>query len=527
MLHRLNDYGVKDISSYTPSMRCYKPLRFYNPYLGDTVYVDCRKCPACLHKYTTELTSRVAEECKQHLWSFFFTLTYDNEHLPVFEKICPTVWRLNRNFPDYEVKDRYILDSQTEGYRYPQKLSTECFGVVCKRDIQLFLKRLRRLIDYEFKDLTYEQKKIRYFIASEYGPTTYRPHYHGALWTDCRRIADNLQRLICKAWSLCDSSRIDVQLINGSAPQYIAKYVNGIANFGKAYTLKSSRPFHLASKNPVIGSFKNNAKEVFDLLINRAIERVEFQNGDIETASYVPVSLSFVSRYFPTCQGFSISPLAYKRALFEKYDCGRFKKVYDKVDKKYIECPLRGYDYLDKSDSFKYADYRYYKMIKHYSSVPITTYRRDSNGNIIGDLTLRLSPDDVIVLVDKLYSALKLYSMGHAYAVQSVVSNSDFDGYELLLPYRNIWCELPLICDAFTYHFKNWNHLGTLFDILSNFGLTYNDVYDYDSFIRSDFVMRMSENELDRRYRSSMIQKIKEADRKKKFNELYNNFNMV
>ena len=165
-------------------------------------------------------------------------------------------------------------------------------------------------------------------------------------------------------------------------------------------------------------------------------------------------------------------------------------------------------------------------MIKRYSSVPITTYRRDKQCNIIGDITVHLSPYDVIVLVDKLYSALKLYSMGRAYAVQSVVSDiKDFDGRELLLSYRNIWCELPLTCDAFTFHFKDWMHLGTLYDILSNFGLSYGDVYDNDAFIRSDFVKRMSDNELDRRYRSSMIQKIKESDRKKKFNELYNNFN--
>lgn len=138
MLHHLENYGIRDLSDYAPSMKCYKPLRIFNKYLGDTVYVDCRKCPACLHKYTVDLTSRVAEECKQHLWSFFFTLTYDNKHLPVFEKVCPTVWRLNRDFPDYTVKDRYLLNSVTDGYQFPQKMSTDCFGVVCKRDIQCF-----------------------------------------------------------------------------------------------------------------------------------------------------------------------------------------------------------------------------------------------------------------------------------------------------------------------------------------------------------------------------------------------------
>ncbi len=83
--------------------------------------------------------------------------------------------------------------------------------------------------------------------------------------------------------------------------------------------------------------------------------------------------------------------------------------------------------------------------------------------------------------------------MGRSYAVQSVVAdNKDCDGKDLLLSYRNIWCELPLACDVFDFCFKDWKRLGTLYDILANFGLSYEDVY-CDSFIRQDFVSRMSE----------------------------------
>ena len=44
-------------------------------------------------------------------------------------------------------------------------------GSLCERDVQLFMKRLR-------KKLSKEQVFIRYFYCGEYGPDTGRPHYH-------------------------------------------------------------------------------------------------------------------------------------------------------------------------------------------------------------------------------------------------------------------------------------------------------------------------------------------------------------
>ena len=70
--------------SLSPSSKCQHPLTFYNAYVRDVVSVDCGKCDYCLHKKSVELTNRVAQECKQHKYSIFFTLTYDNEHLPQF-----------------------------------------------------------------------------------------------------------------------------------------------------------------------------------------------------------------------------------------------------------------------------------------------------------------------------------------------------------------------------------------------------------------------------------------------------------
>ena len=70
-----------------PAYKCFNPQRVFNSSLGEYLFVDCRKCDACLHKKSIELTNRVTQECKQHKYSLFVTLTYDNEHLPLFIKL--------------------------------------------------------------------------------------------------------------------------------------------------------------------------------------------------------------------------------------------------------------------------------------------------------------------------------------------------------------------------------------------------------------------------------------------------------
>ena len=76
-------YKIRSMADYQPSEKCYNPIRIVNKYTHEVLYVECRKCPYCLHKYATDLTSRIVRECKQHKYSLFFTLTYDNEHSPV------------------------------------------------------------------------------------------------------------------------------------------------------------------------------------------------------------------------------------------------------------------------------------------------------------------------------------------------------------------------------------------------------------------------------------------------------------
>ena len=111
----------------------YNPNWDGNPLTEYTyILVPCGKCLACRINRRREWTVRLLNEEIYSSSSFFVTLTYDNEHLPL------------------------------------DKNGNPC---VCKRDVQLWLKRLRKKFG----------SGIRYFLNSEYGELG-RPHYHAIIF---------------------------------------------------------------------------------------------------------------------------------------------------------------------------------------------------------------------------------------------------------------------------------------------------------------------------------------------------------
>ena len=55
-----------------------------NRYTGHRIAVDCGQCDYCIHKKAQKASMRVktAGSAFKHCW--FVTLTYDNEHIPLF-----------------------------------------------------------------------------------------------------------------------------------------------------------------------------------------------------------------------------------------------------------------------------------------------------------------------------------------------------------------------------------------------------------------------------------------------------------
>lgn len=128
---------------------CYSD--FVSPYAERVVMksqvLPCQNCIYCRLKYARQWADRCMLELGYHDESWFVTLTYDEDHVPVSEN----------NIPDPETGE-LLTNSQL---------------TLRKEHLQLFMKRLRYY--YEESGAT---NKLRFFACGEYGGKTHRPHYH-------------------------------------------------------------------------------------------------------------------------------------------------------------------------------------------------------------------------------------------------------------------------------------------------------------------------------------------------------------
>lgn len=170
------------------------------------VYVPCGKCAACLSRRRIQWSLRLFNEVKGSESCYFITLTYDDEHL-------------NYEFVNFD------------GEMVP-------VAMVCKRDVQLFLKRLRKAI---------EPFKIRYFLVSEYGPKTFRPHYHMLLFNFPQLLKAKLDEYLSNAWDL---GFIRVDPVSDARINYVTSYCLDSSTL-PPYLDKN---FMLCSRRPGLGS---------------------------------------------------------------------------------------------------------------------------------------------------------------------------------------------------------------------------------------------------------------------------------
>lgn len=114
-----------------------------------------------------------------------------------------------------------------------------------KRDLQLFLKRLRKKIRKE------SARTIRFFAAGEYGEKTNRPHYHAILFS-CNAEMDRMA--IEKTWGKGHAYTVPVthRAISYTAGYCAKKYENTIENKERWETDYETGEYYLAYQPPFL-----------------------------------------------------------------------------------------------------------------------------------------------------------------------------------------------------------------------------------------------------------------------------------
>lgn len=248
--------------------RCQSPRTVTNKYTQESVVVPCGQCPSCVLRRSAIQTNLLTTYSSQFRYVYFVTLTYAPRFLPTLAvsvvETCtddvadvPCVPNINeldvddsntylfgfRSVPrtaSVKVKnstvERTFKDPKVQ-FSYPMK-PKELLSIlekikhripyripyVCNRDLDLFLKRLRSY---------YPDEKLRYYAVSEYGPESFRPHWHLLLFSNSERFSQTVCENVPKAWSY---GRCDVSLSRGFAAAYVASYVNSFVALPNFYT---------------------------------------------------------------------------------------------------------------------------------------------------------------------------------------------------------------------------------------------------------------------------------------------------
>lgn len=216
------------------------------------IQVPCGKCTECKKQYQSDWAVRMYVESHRTYIVDFITLTYSEDCVPT------------RVF----------------------KESGEVFRTVYKPHVQNWLKRAR-----EIYYLTYRKRaEFKYFVTSEYGPRTLRPHYHLLLFGCPLSLVEVLLKDWQKRYGFTnhkhfnftprkgeDSPDVQLQKITSYVAKYCSKGVfeNPLVSEGKVFPT-----FHLISKG--LGDNYINQSSIDEHHLNGKIKK--YKNGKYSDA---------------------------------------------------------------------------------------------------------------------------------------------------------------------------------------------------------------------------------------------------
>lgn len=187
-------------------MECFNPIFVDVPYYMEgsgirKMRVPCGKCEACIDRLMKQWYCRLKEEMKVSETCYHLTLQYDEAHVPFTQ----------------------IIDSDGNPPRHVR--------VFRKRDVQLFLKRLRKRLP---------GVKLKYFCVSEYGPTTLRPHFHMILFGFPSDL--NPLPIVTEAWK---NGYVVCRGVSDGSLRYVTQYTHKKCD----YPDYLPKPFRMMSQN--------------------------------------------------------------------------------------------------------------------------------------------------------------------------------------------------------------------------------------------------------------------------------------
>ena len=469
------EFMLKDLIP-TSSTSCLNSRFIINK--GITYEVPCRHCVACQSVRRVHLLRRADAISRMGKYGLFITLTYKYDSLPLAfygGRGSVSLYRGDNTFISFIPVDHHFtsddfyrpIKSVTDGR--PFKTLSRCQAVLYKPDLQNFMKRLRRSIDYHFKNLNIYDKRIFYFAVGEYGPTSLRPHYHVLLWSNNPQVLSYVQQNIFSCWPHCDRQSLIVKPCDKATSSYLSGYVCASSSLPLLLQERKFMQFHVGSKKD--GFLYPHE---MPLLVTAALSCgcTSFSTID-QHGSRKDLRLSkedFLS-IFPQPTGYNSLSSRDKYSLFLRYSfhfCKDKSSSYQDFNQRLV------------TDSFSYTDFKFYRSVLFYSSqtfvLPII-----QGDQVVSYYEAKFDPYSLIKLVDHVLYKLDMQYLHDLFTyLEDVYDRVSFDSFDIqklaLYFYKD---KLRLLPNSLSFiEFKR--RFGERFFGLSYFQLYHDGLLDID-----------------------------------------------
>lgn len=282
---------------------CLRPRVVYNSF-GDKIVTSCGKCAYCVNKRGAYFSRLCECESNDNAYTYFVTLTYSKNFIPkaylgytgddTFD-IFSVCRRDKDNYGNALALDVKFPLEKAVRMCNKCKLGGLHISYPLKSDLQNFLKRLRIILKRKYNI----DEKIRYYAVSEYGPKSFRIHFHLLFYFNSSEISSVIGEAIRQAWRF---GRVNYSKSRGHASNYVASYINSACDLPSIYQNRFLCPFSSHSKYFGTSYYRYIKKEIYadaSFLVNSHNRLLGSKSVEIFP------SRSLKLLFFPKCNGFS------------------------------------------------------------------------------------------------------------------------------------------------------------------------------------------------------------------------------
>lgn len=330
-----------------PLTYCLHPIKYYNKYLQEEIVTPCGHCEACRTRKSNRLHNLIDLHSTSYKYCLFVTLKYNQTFIPkakLYDDDSKT-YLISQDGVILSECDK--LSDVEKGKLFKKVLSKKGrslpYGIIPyldSHDLRLFLVRLRQRISTRFTRVVKrnDTKKYRlkinkfrsdetftYFAIGEYGPETFRPHFHLLLFFNNSETLQALERHIYKAWKMGDC---DIRLADYNVSSYVSNYVTGSQYLPKIYSSAQICPFTRKSLHFAFDAQESHQVQLYDFEYYREQSFNKIIGGKDRSFFFTP---AYQNTIYPKITGFNQLPT---NVLLSRY------QLYENLNKYY--CDLLG-----------------------------------------------------------------------------------------------------------------------------------------------------------------------------------------